>query len=60
MTTLISVKSLGKKTILTTLNSRKGSLIEVRQHDSISGENIVMLDKETILKLVEMINGSEK
>jgi chemotaxis protein CheY-P-specific phosphatase CheC len=49
----------GKETTAQVLQSWRGALVEVRQQDSISGENIIMLDKETILKLAEMLKGEE-
>lgn len=49
----------GKPTTATLLSTWRGMTVEVRQKDILSGENIVMLDEETILKLAEMIKKSK-
>jgi hypothetical protein len=52
-------KVMGKTTKIQTLQSWRGELVEIRQHDSLSGENIVMLDKALILRLAELFKEEE-
>jgi len=54
---MLETKVLGRKTTVLTVDTWKGRMIEVRQSDVLSGLSQVFLDKETILKLAEMIKG---
>lgn len=50
---------LGKKTEISLVNTWRGITIEVRQHDSLSGEQRVFLNKETLEKMLKALRENE-
>jgi hypothetical protein len=54
---MIQTEVLGKKTDIGIVNTWRGIMIEVRQHDSLSGEQRVFLNKETLEKMLEALRG---
>ena len=53
-------KVLGRTTKILTVDTWQGKMVEIRQHDVISQENQVFLDKETILRLAQLFEEEQE
>lgn len=47
-------KVMGRTTKILTVDTWQGRMVEIRQHDSITQENQVLLSKELILRLAKL------
>lgn len=53
-------KVMGRTTKILTVDTWQGRMVEIRQHDSITQENQVLLSKELILRLAELFKEEEQ
>jgi len=52
-------KIMGRTTKILTVDTWKGRMVEIRQHDVLTKETSILLDKETILRLSELFKEEE-
>jgi hypothetical protein len=52
-------KIMGRTTKILTVDTWKGRMVEIRQHDVLTKETSILLDKETILRLAELFKEEE-
>ncbi len=53
-------KIMGRTTKISTVDTWKGRMVEIRQHDVLTKETSILLDKETILRLAELFKEEQE